>query len=150
VQDFDEGGRLRERRYEIFPERAAYQENDKPEVPSVADPLDEASFLYFVRTLPLVVDSTYTFQRYFRPERNPVTLKVVRREKITVPAGTYDALVLRPVIRAPRGIFTEGSHAEVWLSDDRDRIILQLKSRTSIGSLSLSLKSHRPPRTPEP
>ena len=43
-----------------------------------------ASFLYFLRTIPLDVGETYTFDRYFRPDRNPVTIKVLRTERIRV------------------------------------------------------------------
>src|SRR6185369_1336707 len=61
VQDQDEGGRTRERRYEIFPERSAFKEGDKPEEPSVENPLDDGAFLYFVRTMPLEVGQRYEF-----------------------------------------------------------------------------------------
>ncbi|HEX4932990.1 MAG TPA: DUF3108 domain-containing protein [Gemmatimonadaceae bacterium] len=149
VQDFDEGGRERERRYEIYPERAMFQENDKPEETSVSNPLDDGSFLYFVRTIPLEVGKTYEFHRYFRPDRNPVIVKVVARERITVPAGTYETLVIQPIIKS-KGIFSENGRARIWLSDDADRIMVQMKSRTKIGSLNLYLQSHRPPPDPAP
>lgn len=144
VQDLDEGGKERERRYEIFPERAVFQENDKPEQASVSDPLDDGAFLYFVRTIPLVVGSTYEFNRYFRSDRNPVIVKVLGREKITVPAGTFNTIVLQPVIKS-KGIFSESGQARIWLSDDSSRIMVQMKSKTKIGSLNLYLKSHRAP-----
>lgn len=142
VQDFDEGGRNRERRYEIYPERATFQEDDKPEETSVSDPLDDGSFLYFIRTIPLDVGQTYEFHRYFRPDRNPVIVRVLGRETITVPAGTYRALVIQPIIKT-KGIFSENGQARIWLSDDSSRIMVQMKSRTRIGSLNLYLQSHR-------
>jgi hypothetical protein len=148
LQDLEEGGRTRQRSYEIFPERQSYRENDSGERPSVSQPLDEGSFLYFIRSVPLEVGRSYDFDRYFRPDRNPVTLRVLRRERVTVPAGTFDALVIQPIIRSPRGIFSEGSRAEVWISDDVQRIMVQMRSRTSIGSLSLYLKSYRPGSAP--
>ncbi len=143
VQDFEEGGKTREHRYEIFPERATFQEDDKPEAPSVSDPLDDGSFLYFVRTMPLEVGQTYTLNRYFRPDRNPVIVKVLRREKVNVAAGSFQAIVIQPIIKS-RGIFSEDGEAQIWLSDDKDRIMLQMKTRTKIGSLNLFLKSRRP------
>jgi hypothetical protein len=143
VQDFEEGGKNRERRYEIFPERAVFQENDKVEESSVSQPLDDGSFLYFIRTIPLEVGQTYQFDRYFRPDRNPVIVKVLGRETITVPAGTFHTLVLQPVIKS-KGIFSENGQARIWLSDDANRIMVQMKSRTKIGSLNLYLQSHRP------
>jgi hypothetical protein len=139
-QNIDEGSYERERTFEIFPDRAVFRENDKPEQPSVASPLDDGSFLYFVRTIPLEVGKSYTFDRYFKPDRNPVTIKVLRKEQVKVPAGTFDAVVIQPIIKS-KGIFSEGGHAEVWISDDSARVVLQLKSKLKFGSLNMYLKS---------
>lgn len=146
-QDMEEGGRSREKTFEIFPDRQVYAEEGREEKPSVKNPLDDGSFLYFVRTVPLSVGETYEFNRYFRPDRNPVRIKVLRREKITVPAGTYQTVVLQPIIKA-KGIFSENGHAEVWLADDSTRIMVQMKSKLSFGTLNLYLKSYRPTTTP--
>ena len=146
VQDQNEGQKERERRYEIFPERQTYNEltADKTEQPSVAQPLDDGSFVYFVRTLPLEVGRTYEFQRYFKPDRNPVTIRVLRREQVTVPAGTFDAVVIQPVIKT-KGVFSEEGKAELWISDDERRMILQMKSQLRIGSINLYLTDIRRP-----
>ena len=50
---------------------------------------------------------------------------------------------MQPVIKT-RGIFSENGHAEVWLSDDANRIMLQMKSGLSFGSINLYLTSFRP------
>jgi hypothetical protein len=141
-KDQEEGFAERAARFDIFPERAIWDDviDKAGEQPSVHNPLDDGSFLYFIRTVPLTLGQTYTFDRYFRPERNPVTIRVLRREKVTVPAGTYDAIVVQPVLNTP-GIFSEGGHAEVWLSDDERRIVLQMKSQLKFGSISLYLTS---------
>ncbi len=147
VQDLEEGGRDRERHFEIYPERAVYVQREKGKVePSVADPLDDGSFLYFVRTVPLEVGQTYHFHRYFKTDRNPVTIRVLRRERIRVPAGEFDAIVVQPIIKT-KGIFSEGGQAQVWFSNDDRRILLQVKSKLKFGSLNLYLKSYRPTAT---
>lgn len=146
-QDINEGSRDRERVFEIFPERETFIEAGKQEMPSVREPLDDGSFLYFIRTVPLEVGKTYEFNRYFRPDRNPVKITVLRREQVKVPAGTFNAIVIRPSIKT-KGIFSENGHAEVWLSDDASRIMLQMKSKLSFGSLNLYLKSYRAPQAP--
>ncbi len=140
-QDIDEGSYERKRRYEFFNERGMYQENDKEEQPTVALPLDDGSFLYFVRTIPLEVGKEYTFSRYFNPASNPVTIKVVRRDTVNVPAGTFATVVLQPTFRS-KGIFSENGKAEVWISDDDRRMMVQMKSKLSIGSLNLYLRKH--------
>jgi hypothetical protein len=150
VQDLSEVGKDRERHYEFYPERKSFTENTKPEQPSVEQPLDDGSFLYFIRTVPLEVGNTYEFNRYFRPDRNPVSIKVLRRETITVPAGTFTTLVLQPVIKTSK-LFADGGQALIWLSDDSLRIMVQMKTKLSFGSLNLYLTSLRiaPPHSPE-
>jgi hypothetical protein len=143
-QDFEQTGKDRQRDYEIFPDRMVYQEGDKPEQPSVADPLDDASFIYFIRTVPLEIGRTYSFERYFRPDKNPVRIKVLRRETVKVPAGTYQAIVVQPIIKS-KGIFSENSKAEIWFSEDANRVMVQLKADLPVGSLNLYLTSARPP-----
>jgi len=145
-QDQNEGTKERQHRYEIYPERRTYDDlsDQEPEQPSVADPLDDGSFVYFVRTVPLEVGRTYEFQRYFKPDRNPVTIRVERRERVKVPAGTFDAIVIQPVIKT-KGVFSESGHAELWISDDDRRVILQMKSQLSFGSLDLYLTTIQRP-----
>lgn len=144
VQDLEEGRRDKERFYEIYPERATYSEKGEVEhAPSVEDPLDDAAFLYFVRTIPLEVGKTYEFNRYFRPDRNPVKIRVVRKETVKVPAGTFATVVIQPVIKS-KGIFSEKGHAEMWLTDDSRRLLVQMKTDLSIGSLSLYLRGYVP------
>ncbi len=140
AQQIDQGSYERERVFDIFPDRRTYTESGKPEsFPSVTDPLDDGSFLYFLRTIPLEVGKTYEFHRYFRPDRNPVRVTVLRRERVRVPAGTFDAVVVRPTIKTT-GIFSEGGRAEVWFADDSTRRMLQMRSRLSFGSLGLQLR----------
>src|SRR5690349_26328 len=104
-QDIDEGSYEAERTYEMFPDRKTFSENGKPEEPGVSMPLDDGSFIYFVRTLALDLGQSYEFDRYFKPDRNPVKLTVLRKERIRVPAGEFDAVVVRPGIKR-KGIFS--------------------------------------------
>jgi len=98
-KDQDEGWKERTKRYDIFPERATFDDlTDKaPEQKSVSNPLDDGSFLYFIRTVPLAVGQTYHFDRYYLPDRNPVTIKVLRRERVKVPAGAFDCAPSMPL-----------------------------------------------------
>lgn len=142
-QDLQEGKRDRERLFEIYPDRLVYTENGGEEQPTARDPLDDGSFLYFIRTVPLSVGQTYDFPRYFKPDRNPVRVRVLRKEEVKVPAGRFPAIVVQPIIKS-KGIFSENGRAEIWLSDDDRRIMLQLKSSLSFGTLNLYLKSYTP------
>ena len=142
IQNIDEGSYDRQRAFEFFHERKMFSENGKPETPTVADPLDEASFLFFLRSIPLEVGKTYEFARYFRPDRNPVRVIVERKEALKVPAGQFNTIVVRPVIKTS-GIFGEGGRAEIWFTDDSTRTLVQLKSSLKFGSLNLYLRNRR-------
>ena len=56
--------------------------------------------------------------------------------------------MLQPIIKTS-GIFSEGGQAEIWLSDDDKRMMLQMKSRLSFGSLNLYLRSYRLDAAPD-
>lgn len=144
-QDIDEGSYEPKRHYEIFPDRRQYIEDHKEPAASVEHPLDDGSFLYYVRTVPLYVGMDTTFSDYFKAEKNPIRLKVLRRDTVEVPAGRFPALVVQPIFQS--NLFKEGGHAEVWLSDDANRIMLQMKSSVRFGSLNLYLKSYHPAQT---
>lgn len=141
-QDLREGSHDRETKFEIYPDSVYVQDTRDPQK-TVKQPLDEGSFFYFVRTIPLEVGQEYVFDRYFRPDRNPVRIQVLRRETIQVPAGRFETVVVRPIFKA-RGVFSEGGRAEVWLTDDSRRLMVQMKSHMKLGSLSLFLRSHTP------
>jgi hypothetical protein len=136
-----EGKRRRVRDIEVYPERGVYVDARDSTVdrPTVDQPLDEGSFLYFLRTIPLEVGESYAFNRYFKPDRNPVQLTVLRRERVQVPAGTFDAIVVKPTIKT-NGIFSENGQAEVWLTDDDRHLVVQMRAKLSFGSISMQLR----------
>jgi hypothetical protein len=140
---------IRYRRHRIFdfhPEQGTYQQRGREEVMDLPTdrPLDDVAFLYYARTLPLKVGDTYTIPRYFKEDGNPVVLKVLRKETVTVPAGTFETIVVQPIIQTD-GLFGQGGQAEVFFSDDERRMLIHLRSRVPIvGSLSLHLRSYEP------
>ena len=140
TQSISEGRYKRNTTYEIFPERASYQKDDEPIEASVANPLDDGSFIYAVRIARLRVGETRRDDRYFRPDRNPVILTGLRNDTITVNAGTFGTIVVRPSIKA-NGLFSENGDAQIWFSDDASRYPVQLKTKFSRFSLTLSLQS---------
>jgi hypothetical protein len=143
-QDQKEVRYRRKRTFDFFPETRSYRRTDTGEVGSLptSRPLDDVSFLYYARTLPLRVGDTYEIPRYFQENGNPVMLRVLREETVTVPAGTFRTVVVRPVIRT-KGLFGQGGEAEVYFSDDPRHIVVQLRSKVPIvGSLSMYLQSY--------
>lgn len=145
-QDQKEFRYKRQRTLEFFPEDKTYFQPEKNERGVIAtdQPLDDISFLYYARTLPLEVGHTYTLHRYFDPKGNPVTIQVVRRDTVKVPAGTFATIVVRPVIQT-KGLFGKGGRAEVYFTDDDRRLVVQVRSSVPVvGNLNMYLKSFAP------
>jgi hypothetical protein len=135
-------GKQRTKRYEIFPERRVYVDSGQTEQPSVAAPLDDISFLYFVRTQALEVGTTLELLRHFKPASNPVILKVLRKETIEAAGRKWNTIVVQPIIKTST-MFSDGG-AQVWLSDDPARVIVQINTKVSVGSITMKLKSYQP------
>ena len=147
----DERDRHRERQYEIFPDSGFYREVGRDTTfATVLEPLDDAAFLYWIRTVPLDVGKRYEYPRYFRPDRNPVIIEVVRRERVSVAGKKWRALVVRPKIPQARGIFAEKSETLIWLSDDAQRLVLAIQSKFSFGQVTLKLKDYVVPGVAQP
>ena len=137
-QHIHEGHYRAARDFEFDPARGEYLKVGDTTYATVAKPVDDASFLYFVRTLSLNVGAEYRFDRYFQLSGNPIILRVLRTDRVKVPAGDFDAVVVQPII-ATRGIFSRGGHAEIWLRADSAHEVLQMKSGLAFGSINLYL-----------
>ena len=109
---------------------------------STSAPLDELSFLFYLRTLPLTADTTLTLSRHFDVARNPTIVRVVGREDVDVGAGRFRAVIVEMRVRDTRRYHGEGT-IRIHLSDDRCRLILRLESDVpDAGKATLSLASY--------
>ncbi len=147
--DVKEVNYKRKRTFEFFPAERLWRRTDKNEsgpMPT-SEPLDDLSFLYFARTLPLTVGETYTLPRYFKVDGNPVTLKVLRKDSVTVKLGTFRTIVVQPIIRTD-GLFSQGGNAEVYFTDDDRRIPVYIKTGISkiplLKTIKMSLDHYTP------
>jgi len=141
VQDFVENGKPTKRHYEIVADSGYFREEGKPGTqPAPTDALDDAAFFYFVRVTEPKVGKTYSYDRYFRKEKNPVTIVVTKREKMELPDGReVDCLVLHPVIDT-KGMFSKRSDTRIWLTDDERRLPVQIRSKFPFGTITLRMK----------
>ena len=129
-----------EERVEIFPDEKRWTGADAADGVTPSDaPLDELSFIYLIRSLPLDPGATYRFDRHFDPERNPVVVRVVGRERITVPAGTFNSIVAEMEVTDSRRFGGRGT-IRFHFSDDARRIPLRIESSMPVvGRSVLSL-----------
>ncbi|MFZ5624589.1 MAG: DUF3108 domain-containing protein, partial [Gemmatimonadota bacterium] len=126
--------------FEILPDSGYFRENDNPDrKPTVPEPLDDAAFFYFVRTTPLEVGKTYEYNRYFKKEKNPVRITVLKREDYEMPDGSkVRTLVLHPLVD-DNGMFSRRAQARLWLTDDARRLPVQIRSSFVFGTITLKV-----------
>lgn len=139
----NEDGRYTVREYNIDPDSQIYRRTGMMEhlFVSVADPLDDIGFFYWVRTLPLEVGKSYSWDRYFMPDKNPVRIRVLKRQGCELPGDVKrQCLLIQPSIKSS-GMLSEASDARLLITDDAERIPVQVRSSFSFGTLTLNLKS---------
>lgn len=108
-------------------------------------PLDELSLIYFLRTLELAPGAVHTFHRHFDSARNPVQVRVVGRETITVPAGTFTAVAVEMRVRDERRYEHEGETIRIHFTDDVRNMPLRIESSASVvGTVTMTLRSASP------
>jgi len=128
---------------ELFPQEQRWERTPGDTgVSPTDDPLDELSFIYYVRTLPLVADTTYELTRHFEIGRNPIQVNVVRRDTLVTEAGTFPTVFVEMRVKDPRRYKGDGVIA-IHLSDDRYRLPVRITSSMPLfGSTVLTLVAY--------
>ena len=131
----------RDEAVDVFPEERRWSAAGKPGgVTGAAAPLDELSFLYHIRCLPLEDGKTYSLALHFDPSRNPVVVKVLRRERTVVPAGEFATVVVEMRVKDSR--FGGNGTLVLYLTDDAVRVPVRIESSAPwVGATRLLLVS---------
>jgi hypothetical protein len=127
---------------ELFPHERRWRASGGESGESPTDaPLDELSFIYFVRTLPLASDSTLSFSRHFDLQRSPTTVRLMGHERVNTAAGSFNTAVVEMRVRDPEHYRGEGT-IRFSISDDRCRIPVRIESNIpDAGTVVLTLAS---------
>ncbi|HEX8690972.1 MAG TPA: DUF3108 domain-containing protein [Longimicrobium sp.] len=106
-----------------------------------AAPLDELSFIYFIRTLRLAAGDAYTLDRHYEAGRNPVVVRVVGRGQTRVPAGTFQTVEVEMRVKDPAHYRGDGV-VRLHFTDDGRRVPVRIESSMPVGGrMVLSLES---------
>lgn len=104
-------------------------------------PLDELSFIYFLRTVPLAPDSTYRFDRHFDSARNPTVVRVIGRDSLTVGAGRFAVVLVEMRVKDPERYHGEGV-IRIHFTDDTRRLPVRIESTIPrAGTAIMTLES---------
>jgi hypothetical protein len=132
---------------ELFPAEQRWQAAGGETGASPADaPLDELSFMYFIRTLAFTPDAVYRFDRHFDAARNPTTVRVVKRESVATGAGVFRTVLLEMRVKDPRRYKGEGL-IRINVTDDACRLPVRIQSSLPVvGTAVMTLEAHTHPQ----
>ena len=138
-----------EQSVELFPEDQRWEDQRGRHGQSpTTDPLDELSFIYYLRTLPLTSDSADRVVRHYDAARNPITVRVLGRDTVRTKAGTFPTIVVEMRVKDPRRYGGEGV-IRLHLSDDAFRYPVRIESTVPVlGATVLTLEGYT--RAPQP
>jgi hypothetical protein len=134
----------RDESVDLYPEKKRWTLADGETGESqTGSPLDELSFMYFIRTLPMTPGATYSLNRHYDPARNPITVRVIRREVIPTPIGELHVMRVEMRVRDPQHYEGEGV-IRIHLSDDACRLPVRIESTMPIvGTAILTVNSEQ-------
>ncbi|MDZ7412749.1 MAG: DUF3108 domain-containing protein [candidate division KSB1 bacterium] len=101
---------------------------------------DVISMVYFLRTQDFKVGDTLSVANHADRKVYDLRVAVQRRERVRVSAGVFDCLVVEPFLRDGGGVFKGGGRMQLWISDDRARLPVQLKSKVVVGTVTIELE----------
>jgi hypothetical protein len=99
---------------------------------------DELSLLYYVRTLDFQVGNSLYIDIFSGKKNWRVKANVLRKERVIVPAGTYNTIVVEPEIKF-EGIL-EAGNMTLWFTDDERKMPIKLRSHIKVGSIEARLE----------
>jgi hypothetical protein len=137
---------------ELYPEERRWRESGGAAGTMASDaPLDELSFIYFLRTLEYSSDTLMQFDRHYDARRRPTTVRFIKRDTVRVAAGTFAALVIEMRVLDPRRYHGEGV-LRIHLTDDVCRVPVRIESAMPLFGTTVLQLDRRPrgdaPRTP--
>ena len=105
---------------------------------------DIVSAFYLARTYDytnLKVGDKFHLENFYKDKVYPLDVVYLGKETITVDAGTFDCLIVEPLVREG-GLFKSEGNIIIWLSDDQLRIPVKVKTKVLIGSLDAELTAY--------
>jgi hypothetical protein len=134
-------GKFRSDRYEVYDQtrRRVFAKSDTFEAPLYVQ--DILSSFFYARTRPLEIGQPFDIDNFADGRVYPLRVVIHRRERTKVPAGTFDCIVVEPVLRH-EGIFKQTGKLTIWVTDDERKMPVLMKSKVIIGSIDARLKTY--------
>jgi hypothetical protein len=112
---------------------------DEKVISTLENAMDVLTGFYYTRTKDLKVGSSISFNHCDGKSNRIIKVKVLKKERITVPAGTFDCIQIEPILTDTEGIFNQTGRLWIWLTDDEKHMPVLMKSSIAIGDIEARL-----------
>ncbi len=99
---------------------------------------DIISCFYYFRLLPMEVGKKYAVPTCSSGKNYNLVIDVMKREKITIPMGTYDCYLVKPYVKH-NTVFRNEEDINLWITTDPRHVPVLIKSGIVIGSIEVTL-----------
>ncbi len=113
---------------------------------------DIMSAFYYFRVLDLhdaKNGDIFTLQNFYKDTTYDLGVRVLGRQELEVPAGTFKTIVVEPLVKEG-GLFKSEGRIVIWLTDDDLKIPIRVNTKVVIGSIDTELREYSglagPPR----
>lgn len=139
TRESTENDKTRTKEYVFDQRRQVRIEPDGDVSPASPRAVDQVAMFYYVRLLPLEPGSEFVLRNQADPNDNPLTIEVLKQERIKVPAGSFDTYVLDLDVTTDGGIFKKGGENRIWVTTDARHVPVKISSRIGLGSFEAEL-----------
>jgi len=105
---------------------------------------DVVSAFYYVRTLDYSTSrpgEKIMLQNFYKDTTYTLAVKFLGRQRIEVDAGTFDCIIVEPLIKEG-GLFKSEGRVLIWLTDDDRKIPVKVSTKIIIGSIDAELREY--------
>jgi hypothetical protein len=105
---------------------------------------DLVSAFFYARTLDFSnakPGALFPISAYLDDEVFEMTIKYIGKEKIETKLGTFNCIKFRPLLLEGR-VFKEEEDMTVWVTDDKNRIVVRAEANILVGSIKMDLKGY--------
>jgi hypothetical protein len=136
-------GKYRNEKITNFDQRRHLAITGKDTTRTYAFVQDAFSSFYYIRTQDLQPGAEILIDNHTDKKNYPLKVIVYDRERVKVPAGEFDCIVVEPVMRS-EGIFKAKGRIKIWLTDDQYKLPVKMQTEVFfLGSIRAELKKFR-------
>lgn len=111
---------------------------------------DVVSAFYYVRTLDLSKTKkgeVIKLENFYKDRSHPLNIRVLGRQKVKTDAGTFNTIVLEPMV-VEGGLFKNEGSIKIWMTDDHNKMPVKMATKVIVGSINAELTKYEGVKNP--